>query len=227
MLSIYIQEEISVNTTTFPVDSNPLKRVQSYKYLGVLITADLTWSTHLQMIYTKTRKLLCMFYRIFYSNSTSSTMLKLYKSFIRPNLEYAAVLWDVYHSKDVAILENVQKFALRICTKSWNTSYEGLLSASSLPKLSLRNQKLRLLHLCKIYHQLTFFPSAPVIPRQVRYSTRINSKALNPIQTKSKQTYYSFVPRTITEWNSLPNDIVSKTTSASFSNALKLHLKIV
>ena len=216
-----------IQPPSLTVDSNPLKRVQSYKYLGVLITADLTWSTHLQVISTKTRKLLSMFYRRFYSNSTSSTMLKLYKSFIRPNLEYAAVLWNVYHSKDVAMLENVQKFALRICTKSWNTSYEDLLSASSLPKLSLRRHKLRLLHLYKIYHQLTFFPSAPVIPRQVRYNSRsINSKALNPIQTKSKQTYYSFFPRTITEWNSLPNDIVSKTTSVSFSNALKLHLKL-
>ena len=82
--------------------------MQSYKYLGVLITADLTWSAHLQVISTKTRKLLGMFYRRFYSNSTSTTMLKLYKSFIRPNLENAAVLWDVYHSKDVAILLNVQ-----------------------------------------------------------------------------------------------------------------------
>ena len=218
----------SIQPPSLTVDSKPLKRVQSYKYLGVLITADLTWSAHLQVIFTKTRKLLGMFYRRFYSNSTPSTVLKLYKSFIRPNLEYAAVLWDVYHSKDVAMLENVQKFALRICTKSWNTSYEDLLSASSLPNLSLRRQKLRLLHLFKIYHQLTFFPSAPVIPRQVRYNSRsINSKALNPIQTKSKQTYYSFFPRTITEWNSLRNDIVSKTTSASFSNALKSHLKIV
>ena len=113
----------SIQPPSLTVDSNPLKRVQSYKYLGVLITADLTWSAHLQVISTKTRKLLGMFYRRFYSNSTSNTMLKLYKSFIRPNLEYAAVLWDVYHSKDVAMLENVQKFALRICTKSWNTSY--------------------------------------------------------------------------------------------------------
>ena len=133
----------SIQPPSLTVDSNPLKHVQSYKYLGVLMTADLTWFAHLQVISTKAKKLLGMFYRRFYSNSTSTctTMLKLYKSFIWPNLENAAVLWDVYHSKDVAILLNVQKFALRICTKSWNTSYEDLLSASSLPKLSFRRQK--------------------------------------------------------------------------------------
>ena len=74
----------SIQPPSLTVDSNPLKQVQSYKYLGVLITVDLTWSAHLQVISTKTRKLLGMIYRRFYSNSTSSTMFKLYKSFIRP-----------------------------------------------------------------------------------------------------------------------------------------------
>ena len=74
----------SIQPPSLTVDSNPLKQVQSYKYLGVLITVDLTWSAHLQVISTKTRKLLGIIYRRFYSNSTSSTMFKLYKSFIRP-----------------------------------------------------------------------------------------------------------------------------------------------
>ena len=73
----------SIQQPSLTVDSNPLKRVQSYKYLGVLITADLIWFVHLQVISTKAKKLLGMFYRRFYSStSTCTTMLKLYKSFI-------------------------------------------------------------------------------------------------------------------------------------------------
>ena len=97
----------SIQPPSLPVDSNPLKRVQSY--LGVLITADLTWSAHLQVISTKTRKLFGMFYRRFYSNSTSSTMLKLYKSFIRPNLENILLYTGMF------IIQNCSN--ARKCTK--------------------------------------------------------------------------------------------------------------
>ena len=213
----------SLQPPALTVDSNQLKRVQSYKYL---ITSDLSWSSHVQGISNKTRRLLGMFYRRFYSNSTSNTLLKLYKAFIRPNLEYAAALWDVYHSKDLALLEDVQKFALRISTKTWNSGYEELLSVTSLPKLSIRRQKLRLVHLFKIYKQLTFYPSAPISPRQVYYNSRsVNSQALKPIKTRSLQASHSFFPRTIREWNSLPDDIVTKASSSSFAHAINLYLK--
>ena len=38
----------SLQPPALTVDSNQLKRVQSYKYLGILITSDLSWSSHVQ-----------------------------------------------------------------------------------------------------------------------------------------------------------------------------------
>ena len=37
--------------------------------------------------------------------------------------------WDAYLVKD--IVENVQKFALHVCSKQWNPSYDTLLNALS------------------------------------------------------------------------------------------------
>ena len=66
-------------------------------------------------------------YRRFYKHSSSNTLLKLYTSYIRPHLEYAAISWDPYLKKDIALLEDVQKFALKVCTKSWDQDYSTLL----------------------------------------------------------------------------------------------------
>ena len=55
--------------------------------LGVQITSDLLWSSHILNICNKTR-MIGMMYRRFYKYSSSNTLLKLYTSFIRPHLEY-------------------------------------------------------------------------------------------------------------------------------------------
>ena len=63
-------------------------------------------------------------------------MLKLYTSFIRPHLEYACTAWDPFLKKDINVLEGVQEFALRVCTKSWDLTYDALLSETHLPSQS-------------------------------------------------------------------------------------------
>ena len=55
---------------------------------------------------------------------------QLYTSFIRPHLEYACIAWDPFLKKDITALEDVQKFALRLCTKSWDQDYQTLLTGA-------------------------------------------------------------------------------------------------
>ena len=47
-------------------------------------------------------------------------------SLVRPYLEYGSQVWDPHLTKDKMSLENVQKFACRIASASWDTSYEDL-----------------------------------------------------------------------------------------------------
>ena len=46
--------------------SRTLDSVSSYKYLGVLISDDLSWSLHVERISSKARRILGMLYRRFY-----------------------------------------------------------------------------------------------------------------------------------------------------------------
>ena len=199
-------------------------RVTSYKYLGVQITSDLMWSDHITKVCTKTRRLIGVLYRNFYKHSTPSSMLKLYNSFIRPHLEQATAVWDPFLKKDIEMLEGVQKFGLKVCTKSWDCNYDELLEQAKLPTLQSRRQQAKLCQLFKIVNGTTLYPEAPIQPRECFYPSRtIHSHALVPLQARSSHFQHSFFPSSIRLWNTLPESVVSASTVA----ALKYHLKKV
>ena len=53
----------------------PMQSVDCYKYLGLLITNNLTWSTHIDSICSRAKKILGLIYRWFYSSANQDTTL--------------------------------------------------------------------------------------------------------------------------------------------------------
>ena len=150
-----IQEETPKFTPhdILTLDNQPLELVTTYKYLGVLISSDLSWSTHIQEITTKAKQIIGMLYRNISKFTTDRyTMLKLYKSLICPHLEYAAEVCSPHTVKNVQMIEKVQIFALRMCAQDYRLSYEELLEHLAYHLLKI---------LCRFYNIVcgfTFFP---------------------------------------------------------------------
>ena len=109
----------------------------SREYLGLLISSDLSWSNHIQSICSKARKILGLLYRKYCKFSDQATLLQLYISLVRPHLEYSAPVWNPHLQRDIQMLERTQKFACRMCTKTWNAGYEELQNTLQLPSLSI------------------------------------------------------------------------------------------
>ena len=144
------------------VDGTALLQVAEYRYyLGVTITSNLSWKPHITKMCNKTRKLIGLLYRRFYRNSNLCTLLKLYLSFIRPHLEYSSAVWNPHLKGEVEMIEKVQKYALRMCTNSWELSYD-----------ESRRTRASLCHLLKIVHGLTDFPEAPISRQLFHYNSR-------------------------------------------------------
>ena len=122
----------------------------------------------------------------------------------------------------IDLLEDVQKFGLRMCTKSWNKDYRELLAQSRLPTLQARCHQAKLCQLYKIINGGSFFPDAPTQTREFTYSSRtVHKSSLVPLHSRSLQFQNSFSPSSIEAWNSLSENVAS---SSSFS-AFKYHLK--
>ena len=207
---------------TLYVEGIPLTYVNSVKYLGILITSNLSWSKHISSLHLKASRLIGMLYRKFYKNAETSTLLQLYVSFIRPHLEYCSAVWDPYLVKDVEILERTQKFGLKMCLKNWSSDYTNLLTAAKIPTLSSRRSQARLTHMFKTIHEHTDFPDVPIERRTFHYHSRSdNSLAIKPFQCRCSQFLNSFFPRTSTQWNSLPTSVVSQPAISAFKYSIR------
>jgi len=165
----------------------PIEKVSSFKYLGVTISDDLNWSKHIQTISSKARRIIGMLYRQFYCYTSTPALLHLYKTQIRPHLEYASVVWDLYLAKDIQLLEGVQIFAAKVIPKSWDMEYLEMLYMLDLPELAIRRKISKLTFLFKIVSQLTFYPEAPLTPRTLHYPTHIVHSA--PYRQLHGRTY--------------------------------------
>ena len=166
----------SADQVQLSVNGTPLEHVQSSKYLGLTISSDLSWSAHIISTCSKARKLIGLLYRRFYSNTTSESLLELYRVIVRPHLEYAATVWDPHKLKDVKSLEDTQKFALRMCLKEWSCDYQEVLELSSFPTLQNRRCYQKLTTLFKIVNHLLVFPPDKVQKKhQARPSLHPNS----------------------------------------------------
>jgi len=177
-------------------------------------------SNHIKDICSKARKILGLLYCRYYKYADESTLVQLYMSLVRPHREYAAPVWDPHLLKDIQLLEDTQKFACRMCNKSWNAGYDELLQMSHLPSLSDRRLYLRprVCSVFKIIHKLCYFP--PLF--SVRESrSHINRPNLLKQPFARTNSYFSFVPRSVSQWNRLPVSVVSSLSLPVFKESLR------
>lgn len=89
-----------------------LTSVQDTKYLGVTISSNLNWNKHIQNTIKKATGLLAMLQRQIRCCSTK-TKLTMYKTIVRPTLDYASCVWTPHLKYNIKDLEKVQRRAAR------------------------------------------------------------------------------------------------------------------
>ena len=188
----------------------PPQRVDSFKYLGVLLSQDMSWSPHVQTICSKAKKVLGLLYRKFYSCSSTDTLTQLYVSLVHPHLEYVCLVWAPHTAKDIHAIESMQ-----LAMHNWNASYHDLLLLTELPTLERRRLELKLGQLFKIIHNLCYF-SEEIVNFREQTSRSLHPLYLHQPRAHTNSFHYSFVPHTCSLWNSLPFNIVNASPFSNF-----------
>ena len=94
-------------------ESIPIKNVLEAKYLGAIMDSKLTFNSHITTRINKANRNLEIINRSF--ASTDKTMfLHLYKSLVRPHLEYASPVRYPFLKKHQTAIENVQRRATKL-----------------------------------------------------------------------------------------------------------------
>ena len=89
------------------------KSVQSVKDLGVTISSDLSWNNHVGITTNKANKVLGIIKRTV-GMANQDIFSILYKSLVRPILEYTAPVWSPYLVKNIHAIEKIQRRVSRL-----------------------------------------------------------------------------------------------------------------
>ena len=110
------------------------------KDLGVWVTSSLKPSLHCDKTAAAATRILGMLKRTF-TKFSKELFIFLYKTSVRPQLEYCVQLWCPYLAQDINTLENVQRQVTKLVNELVKLPYESRLRKLRLYSLYCRQQR--------------------------------------------------------------------------------------
>ena len=212
----------------YELDSCILKEVENNPYLGVTLSKDLKWSTHIDQICKKSSSTLGFVQRNL-KKCPAECRKTAYTTLVRSTLEYGAVVWDPYLEKDIVKIEKIQKRAARFIKCDYKSRTPGcvtdMLNSLDLQSLQDRRKEKRLCFLYNIQKGKVPAINSNEYLIPIKSKRRIKAKHFsdcvteNIIKSKRHQNLNnksfqlplssnivnknSFFPKSISEWNEL------------------------
>ena len=124
----------------YKIGTTELKKVTEEKDLGVHITNDAKLSLQCTEAAKKATQALGFVKRTF-SHFDCPSFSTLYKTYVRPHMEFAVQAWNPYLRKDIDCLEKIQHRATKLVPQLRNLDYEDRLKALNLTTLEERRAR--------------------------------------------------------------------------------------
>ena len=206
------------------LQNKQLEEVKVLKHLGLTFNNKMTWDNHIDRICSDAGRRLSVIKRLPIS-ITPFTKIHIYKTFIRPVLEYASVIFDNCTADASNKIEHIQRQAAISATRAYNkTSSHALLEECGLDPLKERCTFAKIVTFYKIKKEITPAYLHDLLPAEIRNTTDHNLRNRNNIRLpKITANYFlkSYIPSSIRLWNDLRDDLKLLTTLDTF----KIHLR--
>jgi hypothetical protein len=198
-----------------------LDKVESCKYLGVNISHDLKWETHIAEVTSKGNQILG-FLRRNLRNAPLKIKELAYFSLVRSTLEYSSIIWDPHYKKDINSVDKIQRQAARFVSSdySWQSSVNDMIADLGWSALEDRRRRSRLTMFFKIVNGLVSIEPTTYLVAGAPQTRSNNSQKYMQIRTSTTSYQNSFFPRTIPEWNKLSQPTTQAKTVETFKNYL-------
>ena len=220
----------SVNCDLSPLFLNgtEIQPTNHFKDLGIIISHDLEWSSHVNAVYSKASARSFHILKSFKSKNIW-TLIKLFKTYVRPHLEYNTPIWSPNLKSDIDKIERVQRnFTKRVCLRCNIpfSSYAERLQKLNMFSLQCRRIKFDLIQVYKLVYEISDLNFSDFfVPRISQYSIRGNTLKIDNIRNQKHKSsslwLNSFFGRAVKYWNLLPNDIAVSTSLPVFKKKLQ------
>ena len=147
-------------------------------------------------------------------------MVKLYKSLVRPHLDYAMQVWSPHLEKDKKTIEKVQARATKLIPSLKNLPYEERLSRLNLTTLEKRRQRGDLIQTYRIMTQIDKVNPDTLFQRATYLSTRGHKHKLAKTRPNLDIRKFFYSQRVVDPWNKLPESVTTSPTLLCFKKEL-------
>lgn len=197
-----------------------LKATTTEKDLGVTFDDQLKFSEHVNKVATSANRKMGIIKRTFSSLDTNNFKL-LYKSIVRPSLEYCSQVWHPILKQDQDKLEKVQRRATKSVPSLKEKSYPERLTHLGLPTLAYRRHRADLLQVFKIVKGVEDIKPDSFFKFATDSRTRGHDFKLKKQHVRTKKRQNAFSERVNNEWNNLSDKAVNSLTVNSFKSNLE------
>jgi len=157
---------------------------------------------------------------------STETMINLYKTMVRPHLEYCVSAWSPHYIKDKLLLEKMQHRFTRLLPAFRSLSYEERLHQLRLWTLEERRNRADLIGVFKMAHGLSAISLDELFYLDISRRTRGHPLKLIKYRCNKDVKKYFFSFRVISQWNMLDDTTVTVKTVNSFKTKLEMERKM-
>ena len=149
-------------------------------------------------------------------------MLRLYKSMVRPHLEYCTAAWCPHYCKDKELIERAQRRFTRMIPDLKDLPYEQRLAKTKLWSLENRHTRADLIEVYKIFHGLSTVRFSTFFELIHNERTSGHSLKLHKKRVMMDLRQHFFSDRIVNMWNTLSEDIVLASSLNNFKGKLQI-----
>jgi len=200
-----------------------LSSIKEEKDLGVFFSESFKPTLNCNKVSKSANKVIGLIRRNIV-NKTAEGMLILYKTLVRPIIDYWIPVWRPFTKKDIGTLEKIQKKFTKMIVGCKSLSYEQRLKKLSLTSLEQRHIRADLIQAFKVLNDKKGLYPANFLTLVSR-AGRGNSLKLYKKRNSLELTRQRFTPRVVYPWNNLPDEVVLSADVSDFKSRLDYHMR--
>ena len=203
----------------YVLNGQELEATRAEKDLGVMVDDNLKFHIHTASAAKKANQMLGVIKRT-YVTRDADTITTLYKSMVRPHLEYGNAIWGPCYVGDLKSVEGVQRRATKMVSEIRELSYEDRLRTLKLPSMEYRRKRGDMIQCFKVMNGLVRIKAEELFTPIPSNNTRGHGQRVLRTKAHKATRMKSFSQRTIKSWNSLPSEVINSPSVNVFKNRL-------
>ena len=200
-----ISRKQSPTLFNYHISGDPLVTVSTHKDLGILLSSNLSWSSHYDLLLKRAYRILNLIRRTFYNVNCVQTKKVLYLSLVRSHFQYCSPLWHPHFIRDITSIETLQRRATKYILCDFSSDYKSRLIRLKFLPLMMTFELQDVLFFIKSFKEpSTSFDIRNFIQfssSRTRSATYLKMKYPFSTLISVKNFYFNRLPRL---WNSLP-----------------------